>query len=183
MSEYRIANRYAKSLIGLAQQQNILDAVYNDMQSLLKTISENVSLENLLKNPIVHSDKKMSILKQIFEKNFNKLSIDFFNIIVRKRRESFMKVIANSFINQYNDINKITRATVKTAVAISDATQKQIINFLQKESGMKVELKNIVEPELIGGMIVQMGDRMYDASIAGKLNQARKELLTTYISK
>jgi F-type H+-transporting ATPase subunit delta len=84
---------------------------------------------------------------------------------------------------QYNEINKIATASVKTAVEASAEIKAEIKNFLQQQSGKNVELKMHVDPSLIGGVMIQMEDRLYDASISGSLRKAKQQLLNTYISK
>ena len=183
MSNFRVASRYAKSLIDLSIEQNILDVVCGDIKLLNNTIQQNESLENLLKSPVIKGDKKMAIITKIFDKSFNKLTMSFVLIITRKHREIILATICEAFIAQYNDINKIATATVKTAVEASAEIKAEIQNFLQQQSGKSVELKMLVDSSLIGGVMIQMEDRLYDASISGKLREAKKQLLNTYISK
>ena len=104
-------------------------------------------------------------------------------IVIRKKREYYLPDIAIAFIGQYNDINKITTANVKTAVAVSDEVIAEVRTFIEKQTGKKVILETSVNPELIGGLVIQMEDKLYDASISGKLRKAKQELLNTYISK
>ena len=94
-----------------------------------------------------------------------------------------MDVIAKVFIEQYNILNNIMQATVKTAQVIDDKLKEEIKLFIEKYMGKKVELKSIVDPKLIGGLMIQMDDKLFDASISGKLNQLKQDLLNTYISK
>ena len=94
-----------------------------------------------------------------------------------------MDVIAKVFIEQYNVLNNIMQATVKTAQVIDDKLKEEIKLFIEKYMGKKVELKSIVDPKLIGGLMIQMDDKLFDASISGKLNQLKQDLLNTYISK
>ncbi len=183
MSDYRVASRYAKSLIDLATEQNILDVICADIKLLKLTIEENNALENLLKSPVIKGDKKMAVITQIFASSFNKLTISFVAIITRKQREMVLVTICEAFIAQYNEINKIATATVKTATEASAEIKAEIQNFLQQQSGKNVELKMLVDSSLIGGLMIQMEDRLYDASISGKLRKAKQQLLNTYISK
>ena len=91
--------------------------------------------------------------------------------------------ICEAFIAQYNEINKIATATVNTATEASAEIKAEIQNFLQQQSGKNVELNMLVDSSLIGGLMIQMEDRLYDASISGKLRKAKQQLLNTYISK
>jgi F-type H+-transporting ATPase subunit delta len=183
MSEQRVSGRYAKSLVDLALERKALDAVYADMVLLKQTIEANSSLANMLKSPIIKTDKKQAIVKQVFSNYLSELSITFINLVAAKNRSYYLYDIAIQFIVQYNEINRITTAHVKTAVAISAEVQAEVKRFLEAQTGKRVELKNSVDQELIGGMVIQIEDRLYDASISGKLRKAKQELLNTYISK
>lgn len=183
MSDFRVASRYAKSLVDLAIEQNLLDVVCADMKLFKQTIEQNQSLENLLKSPVIKGDKKLAVITQIFANSFNKLTFSFVAIIVRKQREMILVSICEAVIAQYNEINKIATASVKTAVEASAEIKAEIQNFLQQQSGKNVELKMQVDPSLIGGLMIQMEDRLYDASISGSLRKAKQQLLNTYISK
>lgn len=183
MSEYRVAGRYAKSLLELAQEKNILDTVLNDMKSFSKVYEENSSLAHALSSPVINSDKKLAVLKQVFEKSFNPLSIQFFDIIVRKNREQYLKAIADGFIEQYNTLKNVAKATVKSATALSEDVLAQITKHIEQQTGKTIQLTAKVDENLIGGLVVQVGDRLFDASIAGKLGKLKNELLNSYISK
>ena len=183
MSEYRVAGRYAKSLLELAQEKNILDTVLDDMKSFSKVYAENSSLAHVLSSPVINNDKKQAVLQQLFSKSFNPLSIQFFEIIIRKNREQFLKAIADGFIEQYNALKNITKATVKSATALSDEVLAQITKHIEQQTGKTILLSAKVDEKLIGGLVVQVGDRLFDASIAGKLGKLKNELLNSYISK
>jgi F-type H+-transporting ATPase subunit delta len=183
MSETRVSNRYAKSLIDLAKEQNILEQVFNDMQVFKSTVDQNSELSNLLKSPIVDAEKKNSILNKLFSGTFNQLTTKFFEVVIRKKREYYLYDIANAFINQYRLMNNITTATVTTASAMSSQTLQDITQLLEKNTGKKVIIESKLNPSLIGGMVVQIEDKLFDASISGKLRKAKQELLNTYISK
>jgi F-type H+-transporting ATPase subunit delta len=183
MSELRVASRYAKSLLDLSKEQQILDKIKDDLTVFQQTLHQNVSLQSMLKSPVINNGDKIAILKKIFEKSFQKLTIDFFMVVVRKNRAAVLESISNSFMTQYNDFNNIISASVKTAQAIDDAVTAEVTSFIEKQSGKKVALTASVDPSLIGGLVIQVGDNLYDASISGKLNKVKQNLLNTYISK
>lgn len=101
MADIRVSSRYAKSLLSLAVEQNCLEQVAKDMHFIEKVISENKPLLLLLKSPIIKTDKKISILSEIFEKNISAVSFSFIKIIARKKREVILQNIASSFNAQY----------------------------------------------------------------------------------
>lgn len=183
MSEYRVAGRYAKSLLDLSREQNLVEPVLADMKQFGSTLAQNSELEQVLKSPIIQGDKKFAILKQLFEKSFQKLTLSFLEIIVRKKREQFLGAIADGFIEQYNKLNNMASATVKSATPLSEAALAEIKKHIESQTGQRITLAATVDQNLIGGIVVQVGDRLYDASVAGKLSKLKNELLNSYISK
>jgi F-type H+-transporting ATPase subunit delta len=183
MSEFRGAIRYAKALIDLSVEQKSLEQIHGDMKDFLAVLKKNPALEATLKSPVIIGEKKFAVLKLIFGKSMHANSIAFFQIIIRKNRGMFLKAIAEAFIVQYNLIKNIARAEIKTAVALDEKTYAEVQDFIAKSTGKNIELKTTVQPELIGGIVVKMEDRLFDASIKGKLQQLKQELLNTYISK
>ncbi len=183
MSEQKVASRYAKALIDLSTEQNNVDVIVSDMKDFLVTLKHNSQLEVMLKSPVVTGDNKMAVLRKIFAKSYHKNTINFFALVIHKNRAFYLSVIAKVFIEQYNTLNNIMQASVKTAHAIDDKLKEEIKQFISNYSGKKVELKSTVDPKLIGGLVIQMEDKLFDASISGKLNKLKQDLLNTYISK
>ncbi|MEQ9413635.1 MAG: ATP synthase F1 subunit delta, partial [Cyclobacteriaceae bacterium] len=116
MSDFRAASRYVRSLLGLAQEQGVLDEVHSDMQFISKTCNENLELVSLLRSPIIKSDKKKAILYKIFEGKVNKLTLAIIDIVTRKNREAILPSIAREFHNAYNDFKGIQKATITSTV-------------------------------------------------------------------
>ncbi|WP_231425874.1 MULTISPECIES: ATP synthase F1 subunit delta [Pedobacter] len=176
MSEIKVAGRYAKSLIDLAVENNGLAESYNDMVLFEKVVDETPELEAILKNPIVPLDKKVGILNGIFADKVGKLSLTFFKIVVNKGRSAILFSTAKQFIKQYNQIKGIVTADVTTATTLSDTAKAQIIETVKKELGAnEVIVNEKIDEKLIGGFILKVGDKQFDASIASGLNKLRKE--------
>jgi len=175
MSEITVAIRYAKSLIDLAEENKILEAVNKDMEFFLQTLKANPQLAAVLSNPIIYHDKKVKILDALFSGKVNKLTIGFFNIMINKGRSEILQPAANEFINQYDVKKNIIKATVVTATPLSEANKKTIIADIEKSTKGSVKLVVKVDPTLIGGFIITVGDKQIDTSIAGSLAKLKKE--------
>lgn len=170
MSESRAASRYSKSLLELAEEQGVLEAVLQDMKGFHTLCEESHDFKLMLKNPIIRHGKKNAILKEVFTKTANKLTLAFFDIITRKNREALLPAIAKEFLNQYNIYKNIEVAQVTTAVALSGDLRKKIKDVVSKISSKeKVELVEKVDESLIGGYILKVGDRQIDDSVRNKL--------------
>lgn len=174
MSIFTVASRYAKSLLDLAQDQGQLDAVKKDMENVISVLKSNSELLAILKNPIIKGDKKRTILAAIFEGKINPIILSFFYILVNKGRAAILLDIAQEFVREYNEAKGIVKASVTSATALSEANLADLQKIITEEIKAEVVLKNIVDPSLIGGFMVRVGDRQIDASIAGKLNKLEK---------
>lgn len=183
MSAGRIASRYAKSLLELAQDQGKLDRILQDIQGF-QTALENRDLFLLIKSPIIKADKKLKVFKALFEGKLDPLTAAFFDIIIKKGREKFLPEISASFEDQYRKVNNITKAEVTTATPLTDTLLEEIKLGLTKFGAdpSKVELDVTVNPDILGGFVLEVEDRLYDASVKSKLAKMKKELLdNTYI--
>ncbi len=173
MSEFRIASRYAKSLLELADEQGVLEDVNTDMLMFSDLVKENRDFELLLKSPVVAHDKKLAILNRVFEGKVHKLTNSIFEILTRKHREAYLPAIAVEFHHQYNVRKGIVEATVTTTFALDDELRKEFESVVKKISGMEVELTEKVDEELIGGFVLKVGDRQIDDSISSRLSALR----------
>jgi len=183
MSVVRIASRYAKSLLELAQEQGKLETVKEDIATFNKVL-ENRDFELLVKSPIIQAEKKRSIFKSIFEGKVDDLSAAFFDIIIRKGRESVLGEIAKSFEEQYRTSQNITRAKVTTASSMSASQLDRLKASLSDlDITGAVELETAEDPSLIGGFVLEVEDRLYDASVKNKLAELKKEILDNTLIK
>lgn len=179
MSVTRIATRYAKSLMELAAQQGSLEQVQADML-MLHRASQNRDLHLFLKSPIIHADKKNAALEAMFGGKLDKLTMLYLQLLVKKGREGYLPEITAEFASQYKVLKKITPVTVTSAVPLSEAVLADLRKKLL-DSGITSEHLDIttkVDPELIGGFVLEFDNKRYDASIAHKL-----EVLKTQFTK
>jgi|SRR5690606_21070013 len=177
MSIFTVASRYAKSLLDLSKEQGKVDTVKDDIDQVIAILKENSELQKVLKNPIIKTDKKQAILAGIFEGKVNPLILSFFGILVAKGRANILFEIATEFVRNYNELKGIVNATVISASALSDKNISELQKTIAEDINSQVILTNEVDPTLIGGIVVRIGDRQIDASIAGRLNKLEKHFL------
>lgn len=170
MADTKAALRYVKSLLNLAVERGVLDQVHEDMLSFDKVLDENRPLLIALRSPIIKHYKKKNILEALFRGRFNDLTLSFFRIITEKNREKLLPLIAKEFHDAYNEHQGIGKASVVTAVALDSELREEIMTLAKKVVGKsKVELKEEVDPEIIGGFILNSGSQQIDSSIKHKL--------------
>ena len=182
MSEQTVAARYAKSLLGLAEERNSVEAIQNDMDLFFRTVKANPELKSVLANPIVSQFKKINILEEIFSDKVDVLSITFFKQMVNKSRGEVLYTTAQEYVNLYDEKMHILHVTVVSASQLADENRKKIIADLQQATGCTIKLEAKVDPSLIGGFILTVGDRQIDTSIASDLKKLKKEFAQTAIS-
>lgn len=184
MSVIRIASRYAKSLLDLAKDQNVLPSVVEDITGLQKMV-QNRDLYLLLKSPIITADKKGKIFDALFEGKVNKLTKAFFDIIIKKGREGYLPEIADEFINQYRNFKGISSVKVTTAAPLTDAALESIkAKLLESDATQQaIEIETEVDESLIGGFVIQIEDKLLDASVAHKLRELSKNMIDNKFEK
>ncbi len=178
MSVTRIATRYAKSLLDLAIEQNKLEQVSGDIQSLQAAVT-NRELYLLMKSPIVHADKKMAVLNALFQGKLDPLTLAYLRLLVTKSREMYLPEIAAEFIAQYKVLKRITTVRVTSAAPLSEAVLADLRKRLLA-SGVtteNLELEVNVNPKLIGGFVLEFDNKRFDATIANKLAELKSDFL------
>ncbi|OIP01735.1 MAG: ATP synthase F1 subunit delta [Bacteroidetes bacterium CG2_30_32_10] len=178
MINTRIAQRYAKALFDLAIEQNIIERVYDDIVLIKGVCETNKDFILLLSSPIIKSDKKQAIIKEIFEKHIHHVTLAFLLIITKKRREYYISQISKKFIGFYKDFKGIEIVTVTSANQLDQTTIQKVLQKLKTFITKEIELVQVINPNIIGGFIIQYDDKKYDASILNKIHALSKNFLT-----
>jgi len=178
MRNPRLAGRYAKSLIGLAIERNELDKVYEDMLYLQSLIKQSKEFLVILRSPVINPDKKKVILESVINGNISEMVAGFVRLLILKGRESNLPEIIPAFIDQYKVLKNIFVVTLSTATPASDELKQTIIEKVKEATSLQnIELKTIVNEDLIGGFVLQLGDTLVDASVIYDLNAIKKQFL------
>ena len=178
MSVARIAGRYAKSLLDLSRESGKLDRIREDMAGFAQAVKV-AELSRVLKSPIINTGKKRAVLTSLFEGKVDELTMTFLNVILTKGREKFLPEIASAFEDQYRELKGITQVKLITATEISPELVDKIKSKLEQSSETynTIEIETAVNPDLIGGFVFEFGDKLYDASVAHRLDELKKELV------
>jgi F-type H+-transporting ATPase subunit delta len=173
MKGIRAALRYAKATLSLAKERDLAEEINDDMLLIDKTIKENHDLLNMLKSPIIKSAVKKSILTELFEKKINEISLGLINLLIENKRLPLLPLVASEYTIIYDFLKGVEVAQVTSAVPLSKALENRILKKVGEMSGKDITLKNIIDPSILGGFILRIGDTQYDSSISGQLNQLR----------
>ncbi|UBM62287.1 ATP synthase F1 subunit delta [Candidatus Sulfidibacterium hydrothermale] len=169
-----LAKRYAQALFGLALENKTEEKIAEDMRLVGRVLGENRELRRVMSNPVLQDEKKVKILYRLFEKNISKLTLRFFDLLIRKRREVYLDAICVAFEEIYLDYKNIVKAELITATGADEKIRKQVIEKLKSITDKKIELSDKTDADLIGGFVARLGDYQYDASVATQLRKLRK---------
>ncbi|MEZ5083351.1 MAG: ATP synthase F1 subunit delta [Bacteroidales bacterium] len=175
MRETIVANRYAKALFELSIEMNLVEQIYKDNQLVLEVCNQNPEFIIMLRSPVIKDRKKLSIIREIFEKKIHELTFKFMAIITKNSRESLLAEIARQFIAIYKEFKNIVPAHLATAATIDAETRNTIIALLEDRTDTTIELTEEIKEDLIGGFVLTMQDKQYDASVLTQIKNLRKD--------
>ncbi|HEY1872059.1 MAG TPA: ATP synthase F1 subunit delta [Chitinophagaceae bacterium] len=176
MPNPRLASRYAKSVIDLSIEKGQLEKIYADMQWLHEVVKSSHEFANLLRSPIIKADKKKKIVDAVLGSRVSPITSTFIQLLILKGRESYLPEIITAFVNQYKAHKNIHTVTLTTASPIDENVKNAIIDQIRKTSDMQnIELKTEVNKDLIGGFVLEAGDKFIDASVAYDLKQIARQ--------
>jgi F-type H+-transporting ATPase subunit delta len=175
MRDARAALRYAKAILNLAKDSKEETAVNNDMLFIDATISENEAFEVMIKSPIVKSSDKIKVLNAIFEGKVNNITLGLFHLLQDNKRIDILLSVVKQYAIIYDFDKHMQVAKVTTAVPLTAAIEKQILAKIVSLTGEEANLENVINPDILGGFILRVGDVQYDASISNYLNELKKE--------
>ncbi len=178
MSRQIVAGRYAEALFALAQEQNLLSQVAEDLQVLEDVLQREPALEQVLTSRRITSDQKYKLIQQLFSAGFQTLTLNFLGVLLEKRREIYLKEVITGFYNEMDRFHGILQAEIRTAVALPEAGQELLKEQLSKATGKKMRLTYKVDPALIAGAVLKFGDKIIDGSVATRLKKMQSELMS-----
>ena len=175
MKSAKSASRYAKALLELAVEQQKVDAIESNMQRILTAAKETNEFQVFLNSPIINIDKKIDVLNKLFGE-FEPLTLSFIALITKNGRERFITEIANSYISQVKEYKGIVPITITSARQLDATTRASFVARISATVQVTLEITELVDETLVGGFIVRMGDKQFDASVATQLLRMKQEL-------
>jgi len=180
MKGTRAALRYAKATLNLAKEQNQTDEVNSDMRLLIKTISDSSDLQYFINNPTLKSNIKEEALSAIFKTKITAITLGLINLLITNKRISLLNAVAKEYMLIYDFDKGIETAQITTAIPITKEIQNKFLEKINQLTSKKVSVENKVDPSIIGGFIIRVGDKQFDSSISGQLNILKRNFEDNY---
>lgn len=183
MRQIRLASRYAKALFELTGEKQVRNEVFADMQTLANICQSNRDFRLMLQSPVIKHDKKSSVFRALFENRFNHLTLQYVNIIIRKRRENILEEIALQYVELYREWKGIKLARLETPVPIDEQQRNRFITMLKDQFKAEIELETVIKPQLVGGFILSVEGKQFDASVQNKIKKLTREFQVNIYKK
>ncbi|HPZ42713.1 MAG TPA: F0F1 ATP synthase subunit delta [Bacillota bacterium] len=172
-----VAGRYAAALYDIAsEKKNMVDKVESELKAIKGVIEDNPDLQRLLYHPQITPAAKKDLLEKLFKGKISDVTSNFLALLVDRRRETYLLDIMAEFIALANAGRNIITAQVTTAVELNDQEKGELNRVLARLTGKKIQASYDVDPSLIGGVVVRMGDKFIDGSIKTKLAALKERL-------
>jgi len=181
MNESIITVRYAKAFFLLAKEKGMLDTLKADMETVMNVCTESVDFNLLLESPVVKTSKKTKLFSEIFSGSVHELTLKFLKLIAGNKREIYIPGVCRKFLSLTRSDMGIKTASMTTAAELSQQTMDKVKQILERDLNSKIELTEKVNPEILGGLILRIEDKQFDASLATQLKKVKTELLETEI--
>lgn len=176
-----VAKRYADALFQLANEKNIVDKLISELEEVKKVFQDEDKLYEFLNHPRVKKEDKVKLIDDSF-KDCDVNIVNLIKLLVERHRIEQVPAIVDGFVELYNEANEVATATVYSVRELSEAEKTEIEeSFKKKLNKQSVAINNIVDPSIIGGLKIRVGNTIYDGSISGKLNRMKNRLVSQSI--
>ena len=179
MSIEIVADKYSSAMFELAQEQNKLELMEEQLGYVAFVMDEQPELSSFLENPTVTEDAKIKLIGKIFDSSLDKVALHFIYVMIKRGRYRYIASTIEAFIKKSREARGILEATVTVAEPITADVEASVQAKLREVTGKDVILSVRQDPSIMGGIVIQVGDKRIDGSVARRLEELEKSLLRT----
>ena len=172
-----VGDRYAESLFDLAKEENKVTQYLDDIKLVGEVLDSDPQIVQFFNHVLIENDKKIQLLDQSFKGNVDQYVLNFLKLLVQSRRIRYIDDIVKSYIKLSNQYLGIEEGMIYTPYELTDQQIQDIEKAISQKEIKKVTLKVSIDPSLLGGIKVQISNRIYDGTIKNKVEMLKKELL------
>lgn len=172
-----VAGRYAEALYEIAVEKNMVDKLEEELRAVVNLLEEEPGLKKVLFHPRITAAEKKDVLKALLEDRISPVAMNFLCLVIDRQRETYLADIVEVFVDYANKARNIADVEVTSAVELGKDERKRLVKALGKMTGKEVRVNYSVDPSLIGGVVVRIGDKVIDGSIKTRLESMKEHLL------
>ena len=177
MINTRASERYAKSLLSISIDENLVDEVKSDIDLIIKSFDESRDILNLYSSPIIPINNKIKITEKIFDGKLNKHTLNLLYNLIYRKRDNLIITILEKFKELYNIHMNIEESVISTTFELDNESLDVVKGFANRVTGKKIILQNTIDKNVLGGFNLKIGDKMIDCTVSSKINELRKKLI------
>ena len=175
--EIAVARIYARSAFALAERQGAAASLQEELEELVKLLDKEPAFENFLGSPLVETGERQQMLDRLFKDRMSETLLNTLQVMNRKGRSGLVRALAEAYRQEYEERTGRITVSVRTAVALSESLRQQLLEATSRFTGREASLQETVDESLIGGMILLVGDRKIDSSVAKELRHLEERFL------
>lgn len=175
--EIAIARVYAQALLALAESQGEADSVLEELESMAVEIDKDPAFANFLKSPLVDTQERRQSLDRMFKGSMNETLLDTLQVMNSKGRSGLVRALVEAYSQEYEELRGQVRVAVQSAVPLTDSLRQELRQVVSSLTGKTPKLKESVDPELLGGLVLQVADSRFDTSVFKEIKGLRQQLL------
>lgn len=176
MISSEVGKKYASALFKLTKKDNLTDSVLGEFRSILEILSANPGFKDFLDAPQILDKNKKNLLKDLFKGKISEVLLSFLTLLVDRKRIAYLLDMFPEYERMAKEDKGIVMAEVTTAIPTDEALYHRLKEKLEGKTKKKIEMINKVDPEIIGGVVVILGDKIIDHSIRHQLAQLRERV-------
>lgn len=176
MTESTVARRYARALYEEAERAGSVEQIDDDMATIRATLESSKELEAFFQSPIISREKKEAVVASLFGERLASLTRSFIGLLIEKQREDLFPEVARAYGALRDEQQGVVEATARTAIALSEEEEQHLVQALERKTGQTVRLRVVQDPALLGGVVVRIGDTVYDGSVRHQLETLRERM-------
>ncbi len=175
--EISVARIYARSAYALADEQGATASLHDELEEFVKQLDKEPALERFLSSPLVETGERKQMLDRLFEGSMSEILLDTLQVMNQKGRSGLVRALSEAYREEFENRTGRVTVSVRTAVALTENLRQQLLEAISRFTGREASLLETVDGSLIGGMILLVGDRKIDSSVAKDLRQLETQFL------
>lgn len=173
-----VAQRYSDALVNIAKEGKLtFEKISDDLNVIKEILTQSKDLNDFLMNPLISDDDKKEIIDKVFSKEIDTLTVNFLKLLVDKKRFNIFYEVINAYNKALDDINNISRVNVTSAVTMTEDSKKKLKIKLEEKLKKNVVLDLSINPDIVAGLVIRIGDNVIDMSLKHKLEDLSRNII------
>lgn len=183
MAANEITRVYAKSLVDVGQEKGILDQLDDEIKTISQIVNEDEKLKLFLTSPSISKGSKKEFIRKVFSNNLSEYTINLLNVLIENDRQGYISDISEYMGVLIDEINNRQTVALVSAIEIDNTLKEKLKTELNKKLQQDIRFRDEVDPDILGGIVIKIGDKVINGSLLKDLNNIKKSLLNSKVRR